>query len=480
MQKHHCRWTRVAIVVLAASTIAAGPVPAQKAVTDTVVPALPGLVTKAAPAIVVPKPAIPAGPQQTLAVSPLLANPLSTTTKSLSIAPPTLRILPQPLLPANSLRVDLALNSVTSTSTSSAAELERARSARIDALVSGDSAGLDLDERGNPVVRGQILAFNPGEDALRRAAARGFSILRIDHDPLLDIRTVVLGAPAGIGTSEAMRLLRSSSPRLLADYNSIYLPAGAALAPSSKPVAGRGRKSEILIGMVDGGVASHPSLAGRVVDQKGFAGAARATGHGTAVASLLVGSHDVFRGAASNASLLVADVYGGKAAGGSAVRIVQALGWLASKRPRVINISLVGPQNALMKRAVDAVRARGIMVVAPVGNDGPAAPPQYPASYAGVVSVTAVDSRGVALFESGRAAHLDFAAPGADMAAASPGNGYSTVRGTSFAAPLAAGRLALLGSVRRLASEAEPGKGQVGQGIVCSACRIAPRLVGAR
>ena len=166
--------------------------------------------------------------------------------------------------------------------------------------------------------------------------------------------------------------------------------------------------------------------------------------------------------------------------GGSTARIAKALGWLASKKPRVINISLVGPRNELMKRLIDALKARGITVVAPVGNDGPAAPPQYPASYAGVVSVTGVDSRGVALFESGRATHLDFAAPGADMAAARPGNGYSKVRGTSFAAPLAAGRLAELGSVRKLAAEARPGKGRVGQGIVCSTCRVAPHLVGAR
>jgi subtilisin family serine protease len=133
-----------------------------------------------------------------------------------------------------------------------------------------------------------------------------------------------------------------------------------------------------------------------------------------------------------------------------------------------------------MQRAIRAAQARGIEVVAAVGNDGPAAPPQYPASYPGVVAVTAVDSRGRALPEAGKPAHLDFAAPGADMAAALPGQGYARVRGTSFAAPLAAARLALAGSVRRLAAEARPGKGRVGRGIVCGDCRIDPRAVGAK
>jgi hypothetical protein len=95
------------------------------------------------------------------------------------------------------------------------------------------------------------------------------------------------------------------------------------------------------------------------------------------------------------------------------------------------------------------------------------------------VSVTGVDGRGRALPEAGRPKHLDFAAPGADMAAALPGQGYTEVRGTSFAAPLAAARLAIAGSIRALAGEARPGRGRIGRGIVCGPCRIEPEAVGA-
>jgi subtilisin family serine protease len=178
--------------------------------------------------------------------------------------------------------------------------------------------------------------------------------------------------------------------------------------------------------------------------------------------------------------LFVADVYGGSRAAGSATSIVRALGWLSSHRPQVINISLVGPPNRLVQRAIQIVQSRGTQVVAAVGNDGPAAPPQYPASYPGVVAVTAVDARGRAIPEAGKASHLDFAAPGADMAAALPGNGYTRVRGTSFAAPLAAARLLATGSIGALSAEARPGKGRVGRGIVCGPCRIDPRIVAAR
>ena len=295
------------------------------------------------------------------------------------------------------------------------------------------------------------------------------------------MRTVTIAVPRGLSTRDGLKRLHKVAPALQADFDHLYEPAGASLVPFAGALAvARGSGGGPLIGVVDGGVASHPSLSGASIEQSGFAGNPQPTGHGTAVASLLVGSQGPFRGAAQGASLFVADVYGGSRAAGSASAIVRALSWLASKRPQVINISLVGPQNRLLQRAVMALRSRGIGIVAAVGNDGPAAPPQYPASYPGVVAVTGVDARGRALPEAGKAAHLDVAAPGSDMAAALPGQGYAKVRGTSFAAPLATARLALSGSYQGLLSEARPGKGRVGRGIVCGTCRIEPKVVRAK
>jgi hypothetical protein len=339
---------------------------------------------------------------------------------------------------------------------------------------------LDTDELGRAVVRGRVVLIDPPQRLLGQARDQGFTVTSSGRDELLDAWLVTLAAPAGLATRTALQRLRTLHPALEADYDHVYAPAGGNLTAATVRPAGGARPAAVRIGMVDGGVAAHPSLAGRVVEQRGFAGQARPTGHGTAVASLLVGSHGRFRGAASGASLFVADVYGGRRASGSATNVVRALHWLASKQPHVINISLVGPPNLLMRRAVLGISRRGIPLIAAVGNDGPAAPPQYPASYPGVISVTAVDGRGMTLLEAGNAAHISFGAPGADMAAARPGAGYARVRGTSFAAPLAAGRLATLGSLDRLAREALPGKGRVGRGIVCFKCRVEPRIVGAK
>jgi len=362
----------------------------------------------------------------------------------------------------------------------SASTLSSVRLLRLQSLVRDHPQRLDSDDLGQPIVRRRLLLLDPPDRTVERARQAGFQVAERFDDPGLGLRLVALAVPATLSTKDGLRQLKRIDPSVEADYDHIYEPAGGALGES----AGRSARSSggggLLIGMIDGGVARHASLAGRIAEQRPFAGSLKPTAHGTAVASLLVGKEGKFRGAASGARLLVADVYGGRKEAGSATAIARALAWLASKRPAVINISLVGPPNALVRRTIEILRGRGIGIVAAVGNDGPAAPPQYPASYPGVISVTGVDARGVALFESGNAADLDFAAPGAQMAAARPGGGYSRVRGTSFAAPLAAGRLALIGSPERLAREAKPGKGRVGQGIVCWACRVPPAAVSAR
>lgn len=360
------------------------------------------------------------------------------------------------------------------------ATLLQLRRLRLQELIRSHRAQLESDGSGQPVARGRLVAIDPDVASLQRAAGAGFFILTEERHGELGLRVVHLRVPRGLSARDALKRLRAAAPRIEADFDHLFEPAGGDLLPVAGALAaaniGAGRK----IGMIDGGVASHPSLANASIEQNGFAGSPQPTGHGTAVASLIVGNQGAFRGAARGASLLVADVYGGSRAAGSATAVVRALAWLASHRPSVINVSLVGPPNKLVARAVGSARARGIQLVAAVGNDGPAAPPQYPASYPGVIAVTGVDGRGRALAEAGKATHLDFAAPGADMAAALPGEGYARVRGTSFAAPLAAARLAMVGSPQGLAVEARPGRGRVGRGIVCADCRVAPKAVRAR
>jgi subtilisin family serine protease len=195
--------------------------------------------------------------------------------------------------------------------------------------------------------------------------------------------------------------------------------------------------------LIDGGVdVSHPAFRGTQVHLHGCADVPVASAHGTAVASLLSGEQGEFHGAAPHAELYAADVYCGLPTGGAVTAVTEALAWMAQSKVPVINLSLVGPSNATLAAVVHALVVRGYLLVAAVGNDGPSAPALYPASYEGVVGVTAVDAKRRVLFEAGRGTQVHFAAPGADMMAAAPGGVFAEVRGTSFAAPIVAGLLA--------------------------------------
>jgi subtilisin family serine protease len=288
-------------------------------------------------------------------------------------------------------------------------------------------------------------------------------------------------------TRRAVALLRELDPEGAYEFNHIYLGAGDTPSIAKQASSRDGASAGVRVGLIDSGVdADHPTFAGASIQQRGFAGPARVGAHGTAVASLIAGA----QGASPGATLYVADVYGGVPTGGGATAIVAAVGWLVQSHARVINISLVGPNNRAVEAAVRAAIARGHVIVAAVGNDGPAAALLYPASYPGVIGVTGVDARNRVLPEAGRGAQVDFAAPGSDFSAASLGGRTTVIRGTSYAAPIVAGLLArsagnAAGAQAALAREALDlgprgadqtyGAGLVGQDVRASARRLARR-----
>jgi hypothetical protein len=363
--------------------------------------------------------------------------------------------------------------------------LARDRIDRLDTLVRRNPRMLEYDARGDPAVRGELIVLDADATALQAAASAGFSIVEQGEIEGLGIRSARLQAPKRMSLARAERRLGRLMPDAKVQSNPIYLQsappaARAANRPGVAPPASSGPGAAI--GLIDGGVAHHPVLPRNIV-QRGFAAGAPVAGqHGTAIASLLVGQGAV-RGVSPNSRLYVADIYGRDPSGGNALAIARALGWLASSKVAVVNISLAGPPNPLLARAVTAADQRGVLMVAAVGNDGAAAPPAFPASYPQVIAVTGIDARGRALIEAGKAEHLDFAAPGADLVAARASGGTVKVRGTSFAAPFVAGRLARLsatGAMSRAHAVAvlagEAGRPRAahpqlyGRGIICGQC----------
>lgn len=305
---------------------------------------------------------------------------------------------------------------------------------------------------------GEVLALPSSAQARQRVLSMdGWE--RVEETRLDGLDLAWLRLRASAGTSPAalaarIAQLRAEDPEGSYDYHHVYVDAGTATSTTLASASATGSigtegavTGERRVGMIDSGVdAAHPSLRYVALTRQGCAGQARPAAHGTAVASLLVGDSEIgFRGALPRGRLFAMDVYceGGSQAGGGVQAIAEGLAWLARMRVGVVNISLVGPPNALLRRVVEAAQDKGLLIVAPVGNDGPSAPPLYPAAWPGVIAVTGVDARRRVLVEAGRGPHVAFAAPGADMVAAEAGGrGYAAVRGTSFAAPLVAGLLA--------------------------------------
>jgi hypothetical protein len=338
------------------------------------------------------------------------------------------------------------------------------RHLEIGRLIRANPRVVDADPNDEPVVRNEILGLAPTDAALDHARSLGFTVDREQAIGAMNIRLVVLRAPGGMTTKKALRTLREADPGGSYDYNHIYsgggaigagasggrtLSRGAATtgtahdAPASAPPVGGPARSRVRIGLLDSGVdLTHPVFHESVVHAWGCDDHAIPAAHGTAVASLLIGRSEVFHGVHPDAELYAADVYCGRPTGGAVDTLVAALGWMVQERVPVINVSLVGPRNAMLERVIGELIAGGYVIVAAVGNDGPAAPPLYPASYQHVVGVTAVDAHRRVLIEAARGPQVMFASPGADLAAAGSDHAYAAVRGTSFAAPFVAALLA--------------------------------------
>lgn len=328
--------------------------------------------------------------------------------------------------------------------------LRELRQLRVRNLLRTNRTVLEADPRGAPIIRNEVVALSPTQAALDRARAAGFGIGRTRTLEGLGFTIVALQAPAGMSTRRALQRLRRDDPEGTYDFNHVYLESGEVRAGPLAPLVYAGSvptppKPPLVpkVGLIDAGVQrSHPVFTGVNVHEHGCEGGAIPSAHGTAVASLLVGQGDVFHGAAAGAELFAADVYCGLATGGSLDSVAEAFAWMSREAVPVINISLVGPPNALLEQIIRLVTTRGQIVVAAVGNDGPGAAPLFPAAYPEVIAVTGVDAKQRVLVEACRGKHVDFSAPGANMSAAGIETPFGLVRGTSFAAPIVAGMLA--------------------------------------
>ncbi|MDZ7842869.1 MAG: S8 family serine peptidase [Gammaproteobacteria bacterium] len=166
--------------------------------------------------------------------------------------------------------------------------------------------------------------------------------------------------------------------------------------------------------------------------------------HGTATASVLAGTQGRSPGLVNTANLVAANVFRRRSSGDidtTAELLARAVNWLLEEGVEIINMSLAGPANRVLERAIEAASSSEVVIVAAAGNGD--RNPVFPAAYPGVVAVTAVDAHRRIYAQANRGDYIDFAAPGVDLFLAAPGNRSKYYTGTSFAAPFVTAALAV-------------------------------------
>jgi subtilisin family serine protease len=240
----------------------------------------------------------------------------------------------------------------------------------------------------------------------------------------------------------------------------------------------------VKVAVLDSGIdVSHADLVTSVLATRTFVGGtvADVQGHGTFVAGEIAAATNNAEGIAGiafPAQLLVAKVVRNDGTI-SLEAEAEAIRWAADNGARVINLSIGGlrdPKNLsrdtysqLEAAAVQYAVAKGVLVVAAVGNNdqAPSTPwpyASYPAALPHVIGVSSIGrNNAVSGFSDRDAIYNDIAAPGKDIVSTLPraltrnnasclDQGYSTcgpadyrhARGTSFAAPQVTAAAALV------------------------------------
>jgi subtilisin family serine protease len=204
----------------------------------------------------------------------------------------------------------------------------------------------------------------------------------------------------------------------------------------------------VIIAVIDSGIdESHPEIAGAIADRfDAVGGTFTPHAHGTAMAGAIV-AHRMLVGAAPQARILAIRAFDdvpGAGAQGTGFNILRGLDFATSHGAQIVNMSFAGPEDALLGRALEEARRRGVIEIAAAGNAGPASPPLYPAAEPGVLAVTALDIHNTPYSLANHGAYIALSAPGVDVIALAPGGMVSLTSGTSIATAEASGVAALL------------------------------------
>lgn len=290
----------------------------------------------------------------------------------------------------------------------------------------------------------QALSMRPDTRFIERNG-----IVRIPPQPERPLRTQK-GAPL----SDVRPLSVSSDPLVGYQWHQTVIRKTASLpALSTTPPT---------VAVIDTGVDyTHPDLAGRVIKGRNCVADNNDpfddNGHGTHVAGIIAakaGNGSYGEGVCPNCKILAVKVLASDGTGSwfdIACGMQYARQATTNPPTKVINMSLGGPDSALIANEVAAIKAAGKVLVASAGNDNTTStadsyPGGDPNTALRVMATEEHDCR--AYFSnfspSTTSQQYNIAAPGWEIWSTLPGGGYGPMSGTSMATPVVAGAAALV------------------------------------
>ncbi|MGH8877981.1 MAG: S8 family serine peptidase, partial [Stackebrandtia sp.] len=219
------------------------------------------------------------------------------------------------------------------------------------------------------------------------------------------------------------------------------------------------RGNGVTVAVVDAGVDhTHPDLKDAVLEGQSFAGGRRdgrqdATGHGTAMASLIAGrghgpSHrNGVLGIAPAAEILPVRVKSGSSERNDARTLERGIDWAVEHDADIISIALTDIDDPYTEEAINNALDNNVVVVAGVGNTANGdTDVRWPARYPGVIAVSGVNRSGEFTDASTSGRQVVISAPATNIPAATTRGSqrYAAWTGTSAATALVAGTAALV------------------------------------
>lgn len=272
---------------------------------------------------------------------------------------------------------------------------------------------------------------------------------------------VTIGWRSGLASLLTLAMLGSISPAQAALPDSHWWLTNWSIEQIWQQSKGAG----VRVAVIDTGVdSSHPDLAGKVIAGADFSGFGSADGqtpvgessfHGTMVASLIAGQGDEAGGVigvAPEADLLSASVGVGVEGANTDQQIADAVRWAVDEGAQVINISLSRNSDRWPKSWDDAFLyafQNDVVIVAASGNSNDGSPGlTAPATMPGVLAIAGVDKNGLsAAGSSADGVSVALAAPAINLLGSYPGGEVRRWSGSSAAAPLMSGLVALIRSI---------------------------------